>query len=377
MEISTLTQSPSWAESKNWAESKKGLIFKHLHKPVVYQTSFWLLYFFLNTMRWGSYFDDYGYSFKSNLVEFPIHIILVYFNLYFLLPKLMAINLGRYILMLFLSVLAMSMLRIILTYEFVTTDIWRESTLKEDSLFGLNYIMAVFIGELYVVGITTAIKLGTDWLKTIKVNRELERRNHQTELSYLRSQVQPHFFFNTLNNLYSLSLDKSDKAPETILKLSELMSYVIYNGDKRQIKLMEEIRHIQNYIDLEQLRYGDKLNVTLELEGNMEKTNVPPLILIPFVENSFKHGIQLQNGQVPLKIKLAVSQEHLFFTIWNLKSAQQKEVNQPDVFHNGGGVGIQNTRRRLELIYGDDYDLQIENKDDSFNVSLKVKLDEN
>ena len=327
-------------------------------------------------MRWGSYFDDYVYSLKSNLVEFPIHIMLVYFNLYFLLPRFLRTNLPMYILILATAVLALSLLRILLTYEFVTTDIWRESTLKQESLFNVNYILAVFIGEVYVVGLTTAIKLGADWVETQKLNRELERRNHETELSFLRSQVQPHFFFNTLNNLYSLTLDKSDKAPETVLKLSELMSHVIYNGNKSRIELIEELKHIQNYIDLEMLRYGDKLNVEFEIEGNMEDKLVPPLILIPFIENSFKHGIQVRNGIIPLRIRLAVQNGFLYFNIWNLRTADNSGQKTPGIFHKGRGIGIQNTRRRLELIYDHHYDLEIQELPESFTVSLKIKLDE-
>ena len=346
-----------------------------LRKPFFYHFTFWLLYFLLNTLRWGSYFDDYVYSLKSNLIEFPIHIALVYFNLYFLLPRFLRNKLWLYLLTLVSAVLALSLLRILLTYELVTTDIWRESTVKQESLFNVNYTLAVCIGEIYVVGLTTAIKLGVDWLKAQKLNRELERRNHETELSYLRSQVQPHFFFNTLNNLYSLTLEKSDKAPDTVLKLSELMSHVIYKGNKQRIELLEEVKHIQNYIDLEALRYGNKLDVQFEVEGSLEDTFVPPLLLIPFVENSFKHGIQLRNGQIPFRLKLIVTEGFLYFTIWNLRSPSPHAADPKGIFHKGSGIGIQNTRRRLELIYDQDFELDIEQEQDTFTVSLKVKLD--
>lgn len=362
--------------SHSLAASRKGELLNFLKKPVVYHSTFWVLYFLLNSLRWGSYFDDYVYSLKSNLIEFPIHIVLVYYNLYFLLPRFFPTQRSRYLLMLFLAILAMSLLRIVLTYEFVTTDIWRESTVKEESLFGLNYILAVFIGELYVVGLTTAIKLGVDWVQTQKLNRELERRNHETELSFLRSQVQPHFFFNTLNNLYSLTLDKSDNAPETVLKLSELMSYVIYSSHKKSIELLKEVKHIQNYIDLEKLRFGNKLDVELELAGDLENCRIPPLILIPFIENSFKHGLHLKNGKIPMRIKLAVKDNALSFTTWNLSSSHSPALAEAPVFQRENGIGIKNTRRRLELTYQENFDLEIIARPESFEISLKVKLDE-
>ncbi len=367
---SALSPFQRFQNSRHW-----NLLY-YFKKPVVYHPTFWTLYFILNTLRWGSYFDDYVYSLKSNLVEFPIHIILVYFNLYFLLPRFIPSNRTRYLLILFLAILAMSLLRIVLTYEFVTTDIWRESTVKEESLFGLNYILAVFIGEVYVIGLTTAIKVGVDWVNTEKLNRELERRNHETELSFLRSQVQPHFFFNTLNNLYSLTLDKSDHAPETVLKLSELMSHVIYNGNKRRIELLEEVKHIQNYLDLERLRFGNKLDLVFEVEGSLENHHIPPLILIPFIENSFKHGIHLKKGKIPLRIKLAVADNFLYFTTWNLNNTNHSTFLEPAVFQRERGIGIRNTRRRLELIYNERFDLEIIHRPDSFEVSLKVPLNE-
>src|SRR5690606_20693431 len=192
-----------------------------LKKPVVYHTLFWIGYFVFNTLRWGFYFDDYLYSLKSNIVEFPIHVLLVYFNIYFLLRKVLPKSLPRYIFYLLLSILIMSLVRIVLTYSFVTTEVWRESVIPVESPFGFNYILAVYLGELYFIGLITAIYLVIALISSKKNMLELQQRNHETELSFLRSQVQPHFFFNTLNNLYALTLEKSEKAPETVLKLSE------------------------------------------------------------------------------------------------------------------------------------------------------------
>lgn len=336
----------------------------------LYHIFFWIGYFMLNTLRWGFYFDDYSYSFKSNLVEFPIHLILVYFNLYFLLPRYIPRKLVQYIVYLSLAILIMSLIRIVLTYEFVTTIVWRESYMPIESIYGFNYILAVFIGELYVIGLTTAIKLIIDWVNTQNRALELERRNHETELSFLKSQVQPHFFFNTLNNLYSLTLDKSDKAPETVLKLSELMSYVIYKGKDKTVSLMEEIKHIQNYIDLERLRYGDKLDVVLSITGNIQNKYLPPLILMPFIENSFKHGIHYRNGKIPIHISLDINDNRLNFSTVNPKSNRVPMPGKAPA----SGIGIQNTRRRLELLYGNGFRQEIIEEADSYILQLNIML---
>lgn len=248
-----------------------------LKKPLVYHSLFWIGYFTFNTLRWGFYFDDYLYSLKSNIVEFPIHVLLVYFNIYFLLRRVLPKSLPRYIFYLLFSILVMSLVRIVLTYGLVTTEVWRESVIPVESPFGFNYILAVYLGELYFVGLITAIYLIIALITSKKNMLELQQRNHDTELSFLRSQVQPHFFFNTLNNLYSLTLEKSEKAPETVLKLSELMSYVIYKGKDQRVNLTEEIEHINNYIDLENLRFGNKLEARLLISGDVGENNSLPL----------------------------------------------------------------------------------------------------
>ncbi|MBL6446601.1 histidine kinase [Fulvivirga sp. 29W222] len=361
----------SLREKENTTDIKKAVI-RLVKKPLVYHLVFWISYFLFNTLRWGSYFDDYWYSLHSNLVEFPIHIILVYINLYYLLPRYIPNRLPKYLVLLFFAILAMSLVRIVLNYQFVTTEVWRESVIKEQSLFGYNYIIAVFIGELYVVGLTTAIKLIIDWVRTQRRARELERRNHETELSFLRSQVQPHFFFNTLNNLYSLTLDKSDKAPETVLKLSDLMSYVIYKGKNNKVSLAEEVTHIQNYIDLERLRYGDNLVAEINISGNIQGKFIPPLILMPFVENSFKHGALYKNGAMPISISLNINSNVLYFKVKNSKGSKSRHEQS-----SNSGIGIQNTLRRLELLYDKNFNLDIIEDEHSYQIALKITLDEN
>lgn len=345
-----------------------------LRKPVVYHILFWTAYFILNVLRWGSYFDDYSYSLKSNIVEFPIHIALVYFNLYYLLPRFVPKSILKYLAFLAIAILFFAMLRILLTYTLVTTEIYREAVYEETSLFGINYVIAVYIGELYVVGLTTGIKLMIDWVKNQKLTRELERRHHETELAYLRSQLQPHFFFNTLNNLYSLTLEKSDLAPEMVLKLSDLMSYVVYRGNARSVSLHDEVKQIQHYIDLEKIRYGKRLKTNLHISGDIAGKQLPPLLLTPFIENSFKHGIHLKEGKIPIDIEIAVVGDRLEFSIKNIKpkTAEQSAVNGKEL----SGIGIQNTKRRLELLFPNDFELNIDDNLDSFRVTLNIPLHE-
>ncbi len=339
-----------------------------IHKSILRHSLFWGVYFTLNTLRWGSYFDDYLYSFQSNLVEFFVHIVLVYFNLYFLLPRLIPNKYLEYISILLISILTMTLVRIMFTYEFVTTNVFPESQQSKGSIFDLNYIVAAFIGEIYVIGFTTAIKITIDYVKNLRKTEELEKQGLKNELSLLKSQLQPHFFFNTLNNLYSLTLEKSDQAPETVVKLSEFMSYVIYQGNKKKVSLTNEIKYIQNYIDLECLRYGDRVNVEFSISGTILGHTIPPLLLLQFIENAFKHGTDHELGAVTISIEIVVKDSWLHFKTKNRK----KNTYSDKVKHEG--IGLKNTRRRLSLLFENQYDLILNDTTTNYTVDLKIPL---
>ena len=344
---------------------KKKSILKH---KVLQHTLFWILYFIFNVLRWGLFFNDFQYSLESNLVEFSIHILIVYFNLLVLIPRWFPRKFTLYILSLLGATALVTLARILLTYQLVTTEVWKEANIPGLDLFDPNYFITAFVGELYVVGFTMAIKLGIDYISTLNKTRELENKKLEAELSFLRSQVQPHFFFNTLNNLYSLTLSKSDKAPDTILKLSELMSYVIYQGKQARVKLHNEIKHIQDYLDLEKLRYGTKLNVNFEIEGSIDAYYMPPLILIPFVENCFKHG-DTAAASIPISIQISVLKNRLHYRVNN-----RVQANNYQPHDKRSGIGIKNAIRRLDLLFKNNYSLEINQANGSFTISLNMPL---
>lgn len=266
----------------------------------------------------------------------------------------------------------LSIVRILLTYALVTTDIWREANLPEIGLFNPNYVVAVIVGELYVVAFTASIKLGIDWAQNLQSTKELENKRLEAELAFLRSQIQPHFFFNTLNNLYYLTLSKSDQAPETVLKLADLMSYVIYKGRLNRVSLLDEIGHVQDYIDLERLRYGERLELNFNISGNVEDKYIPPLILLPFVENSFKHGGIDDTKVLPINIDVMVEDHTLTYSVENLRRVEV--VKSDTKMLERTGIGIANTKRRLNLLFKSDYILDIQQTPDKYQIKLKMPL---
>lgn len=186
------------------------------------------------------------------------------------------------------------------------------------------------------------------------------------ELQLLKAQVHPHFLFNTLNNIYSFSMDNSPKTPGLILKLSSLLSYMVYDCNTKEVRLTKEIEIMKNYIDLESERLGSKIELLWSVEGNLENKLISPLLLLPFLENAFKHGISEQLERYLLSIEISVNSDVLRCKIVNSKNEF--------VHYRANGIGIANVKKRLEFIYSGKYELTISDEGDSFVVWLSVKL---
>lgn len=362
-QIDALLNQPSY--------SKKYQITKRHH------VIFWTIYILFNTIRWGSYFDDYSYSLKTNLLGFPIHMTLAYLNVYYLMPKFVyKKKYWSYAGLVLLSLFLMLILKYYLTYYLVsTTNVWPEGP-EEPNGLSFNYALQMMLGEFYVVAFVTAIKVTIDWLGENNRFNDLEKRQLATELRFLRSQVSPHFFFNTLNNIYGLTLEKSDKAPEVVLKLSELMRYLLYATKKRKQDLVSELHCIQNYIDLERIRFSDHLKVTVDIKGDLEGKKIAPMLLIPLIENSFKHGANQNLGAVKISLSAQVTGDFLYFEVCNNLPVNTQDAKS--LIHankNSSGIGLANVKKRLELGYKpQEYHLEINQTDQHFTVKLKLKV---
>ncbi len=337
--------------------------------PISSQIIFWIGYFAFNTIRWGSFYDDYAYAFKSNIIEFPFHIVLSYLFIFFLLPKLFNGKVIEFFTLIIISLGLTLILKFQVTYYFTSGDVLPEFT-GITSKIDFTYAVQVILGEVYVVAFVTAIKLVIDWIKQREYLTYTNEILLEHELKYLRSQIQPHFFFNTLNNLYSLTIDKSDKAPNLILKLSDLMKYFLYETGKEYQTLENELNHIKDYIEIERLRYDETLKIDFEIKGKTKKTMIKPLILIPLVENAFKHGARNSKSNGYIKISLSVYKKYLDFQVENSFEESTKKIKEQI-----GGIGLTNLKKRLELNYGSDfYNLEIIKKKNKYIARLKLKL---
>lgn len=340
--------------------------------PLHYHIIFWLIYFLFNTFRWGSYFNDYLYSFKTNLLGFPIHMTLCYLNILVLMPYLVyRKKYFLYILSIISVLFIMVVLKFYLTYFLISHNVWPEGPEHLEKL-SLNYTIDMMIGELYVITFVTAIKVTFDFLKEQKRVTDLEKSQLETELLFLKSQISPHFFFNTLNNIYSLAVEKSNKTPKIIMKLSELMRYILYETKNTQQTLENEILCIQNYLDIEKIRHDERLEVNVSISGDIQDKKIAPILLLSFVENSFKHGANKNIGEVKLDIDFTIKEDFLHFTITNPMPTITK-LNEN--LNKSKGIGIENVKKRLELGYNkNDYKLSIKNKKNIFVVKLVIRV---
>ena len=337
--------------------------------PISSQILFWIGYFTFNTIRWGSFYSDYAYSFKSNLIEFPFHIALSYIFIFYLLPKLFNGKVIDFFTLLVISLGLALVLKFLVAYYFTSGDVMPEYA-GITSTLNLAYATSYLLGQIYVIGFVTAIKLAIDWIKQKEYLAETNEMLMEHELKYLRSQIQPHFFFNTLNNLYSLTIDKSDKAPDLILKLSDLMKYFLYETGKEFQTLENEISHIQDYIEIEKLRYDENLKVDFNINGSTKKIMIKPLILIPIVENAFKHGARNSKKNGYIVLDLNATSRLLDFRVENSFEKPTKKIKAQI-----GGIGLTNLKKRLDLNYGPDFfNLDIIKEKNKYIAHLKIKL---
>lgn len=331
---------------------------------------FWLLTMFIAT------------NFKSILKIEPVLMTLVfnlcfavavYTNLLILIPyffKTKRFFLYVVSLMLVISIAAF-IIDLLLVYP-LNRFVEGEKYFEELSVVvWVNFAIFTFI----YVGVTTVFSLMREWFVLQKVTtkfQDIEREKLEAELKALKAQINPHFLFNTLNNLYSLTLDKSDKAPNLVLKLSDMMRYILYECNDRYVFIEKELDFTKNYLELQKIRLDEAIPVSINVKGSASQNKIAPLLFEPLIENAFKHGAYGKNNDGFVNIlfnfeekdKMELSIENRFDTKWQDEDEKRK------------GIGIKNVTRRLELLYPEKHDLNISKQDDLFKVKLQIDLSE-
>ncbi len=349
------------------------LLEYHKLKFVPIHIFFWIgvWFFFLYFFSYNSSDTMYISWFSSFLL--PATMITSYTFVYYLIPQYLLTRRYKLFGLYTVYTLVFSTYFILLTLfgSFIFL-----SKLKINNVppMSRNFVFVLILIYL-VVGFVSFISLLQHNFKTLSKNKELENRILETqlelknqELSYLKKQIHPHFLFNTLNTIYGFALKKSEQTPEIILKLSNLLDYILYQVQKPIVSLEEELLHIEEYVALENIRFKDTLDVSFVKNIDRIGHKIPPMLLIPFVENAFKHG-GIVNDFLSIKIDINIKSDLIEFKIENTV-IQTKKISK------NHGIGLINIHKRLELIYKDQYDLTVEQNNGWFMVCLKIPIQE-
>ncbi len=352
---------------KLFQDSRSIRILSHL----VFWTLVATFYFFL--FGWNSESPEVSVILSTGLL--PVAVLSTYFFNYILLPKyLWQKRYARFFLFSFYTLLTSTWISFLIVF-YTLFHILNQKRYIDPSVLHpqwqvitLNFVVFFAIAVKQVKRVFF-IQQEKNELEKIKLITELQLR--EAELKLLKAQVQPHFLFNTLNNLYGLTLEKSDDAPELVLRLSEILDYILYRCDANRVALSEEIKNLKNYIEIEKIRYSENMKLKLQFPGEIRSLKIAPLILLPFVENAFKHGVSNFAGKAFVELKMVIVDKNLIFNIKNSKNARLKREGR-----TSKGIGLKNVKKRLELLYPEKYILNIENGEETFSVNLTIELEE-
>lgn len=327
---------------------------------------FWVVIFVMYWLTYGGYLERYHEEFIIGLALLPARIIGTYVLIYLILP--VATEKKKFVTFGVLVVLHSILYGFIIWVSYYYLNLLKEYyDLSKYSLFYLPKILNNIISNYGIPVFASAIIIFKKWYIDERKNKKLAEEKLAAELRFLKSQVHPHFLFNTLNNLYALTLIQSEKTPDIVLKLSGLLDYMIYKSNDNFVPLKKELEILESYIELEKMRYNERLELTYEIRGETDSHQIAPLILLPFIENSFKHGASNDRTKPNIKIRLEIQPGNLHLQVFNSVPAEKKVDESV-----GEGIGLKNVRRRLELIYPGQYNLLVKPGEKRFEVDLKI-----
>ncbi len=331
-------------------------------------TLFWCGVLLFYTYFFGFDSTNFNYILAFSLFLMPITIITTYVFIYKIIPEYLIQK--RYFFFglysLYTLIISAYLIVVSVFYGLIYLSDFQYANMAPISRNLLFVGTAVYL----VVIIVSAFKLLKLNLNHAEKTKKLETKILETqlklkeqELNYLKMQIHPHFLFNTLNTMYGFALKKADETPEMILKLSNLLDYLLYKIDKPFVLLTDEINYIKDYIELEKMRFNDTLDISFNCDNIPESIKIAPMMLLTFVENSFKHG-RLKNGLLTIKMDVSCTTESIFFSIEN-SSSKSERTNK--------GIGLLNIQKRLDMLYKDKYHLKIDDSETVFKVNLELK----
>lgn len=336
-------------------------------KHILYHTLFWIAIMMAFAISEWGYRESFKAAIIFELLFLPSRLIAVYFNWFVLIPRyLYRSKFLKYffLLLILLLVVGIAHRYFILYWGYPTFfPEWMTGEIKPFNVPRLFQTVLIIVSP---VAFTTGFKLFINWFNTRKESEKLKEEKKEAELKFLKAQTNPHFLFNGLNSIYGLALEKSSKTPDLILKLSNILSYSLYDANTELISLDKEVDIIENIIDLQMERFGKRIDLNIIKKGDFEKYKIPPLLLIPLIENAFKHGVKDEIGKCKIDLKITTIDNVFNFSLTN---TIPKNYNSTEK----GGLGLMNVSRRLDLIYGDNKYFIARKTVDYFVVKLVLK----
>jgi len=348
--------------------------FKGRVARIVSHLIFWAVAYLFFIVFYGKANQNYQMTVIFVSLLFPLAIATTYLLIYYLIPRFLFRG-KRFLfalLLIYLIIITSWLSELISAIIFISFANYQVKAMVPVSFD----VLSLIVGLYFICLIAVAIKQIKRAFFMQQENAELEKRKldielklKDAELKLLKAQIHPHFLFNTLNNLYGLALEKSDMAPDLVLRLSGLLDYMLYQCNQSKVSLLDEINQLYNYIEIEQLRYGERLRLEINQSGDAGNLQIAPMLLLPFIENAFKHGVSKQISHPFILVNIIIQASQL---VLNIENSFDKSFEKEQEYSKG--IGLNNVKKRLEMLYPEKYTLLISSEEMTFKVTLKIFL---
>lgn len=337
-----------------------------MKKDFIYHTLFWVLYLLLWSAQDYVYYNDYPAVLLRNALTLPSLLVIVYVNIYILLPKfLFKKSYVLYTVLLFVSVLLATYAYALNHYAYFTYFIKNE--IMANFFVSTQGMLALLTEIMVLVGFSMTVFLLKERYQKEKILKESQKKRLEMELKLLKEQMNPHFLFNSLNSIYMM-LDKDlAKGKDMLLRFSDILSHQLYEVSQELITLEKEIEHIMNYIEIESMRHNDLATIKVDILDYKGGLKISPMILLPLIENAFKHSVDDEPYQISIRAMLN-AQNYLILEVENSVNCQREKRTS--------GIGLANVKRRLSLIYPHKHELTIKADKGKYKVILKIEIDD-
>lgn len=327
---------------------------------------FWFCAWFFFFFYYKRYSEVNIYTFVASLINLAAAIATVYTFNYYLIPKILLKNKQKkFIAIAFVTIVMFFYVQLLLTLFLVVKLLQSEYRLFPEMID----VVMLFFNMFFVVFIAIAIKFYKRWSEKDYREQKVQKEKLEAELQMLKTQINPHFLFNTLNSIYVLAMKKSDQTASTVMKLSDILDYILYKIDAPRIAISNEIQIIETYIELEKIRFTDRVNLNFTSGFKSKDIQIPPMLIIPFIENAFKHGVSKSMEKTWINITIAETDQMLDIVVSNSKS-------QNPAKSKSGGIGLVNVKKRLDLLFRDQYKLDIFEQNNRYDVFLSIPINQ-